>query len=301
MDAKKITQIIEDFIRTSPENSLKNQANEAAWEEALVGFASGSDPIFQEYKTHIGDFHFTPEEIFNLTFEEDPATSDELTVIAWVLPQREITKADNRSEDFYPSERWVRARFPGEDFNVLLRKHVVEQLQKEDIPAVAPMLSPQWKIAMSPRFGLASRWSERHAAFASGLGTFGLCDGLITEKGKAHRVGSVVARLRVAPTPRPYTDHRQYCLFFHDGSCLACAERCPVGAITENGHNKKLCWDHAAVTCAEYAKKRFGFDGYGCGLCQTAVPCESGIPSSILRAQKRGFNVRVNRPGKGTT
>jgi epoxyqueuosine reductase len=278
MNATRIRQIIEDFIRTSPENSLKNEAGEPAWEEALIGFSSGSDPIYRDYKEHVGAFHFTPEEIFNLTFADGPAASDELTVIVWILPQREITKADNRIEDFYPSERWVRARFPGEDFNVLLRKHVVEQLQKERIPAVAPMLSPLWKIEMSPKFGLASRWSERHAAYASGLGTFGLCDGLITEKGKAHRVGSVIARIKITPTPRPYKDHREYCLFFSDGSCMACAERCPVGAITENGHDKKRCWDHAAGTCAEYAKKRFGFDGYGCGLCQTGVPCESGIP-----------------------
>lgn len=278
MDAKKITQIIDDFICTSPENSLKNEADEAAWEQALVGFSSGSDPIYQDYKQHIGSFHFTPQEIFNLTFADLPATPDELSVITWILPQREITKADNRIEDFYPSERWVRARFPGEDFNILLRKHVVEKLQKEKIPAVAPMLSPLWKIETSPKYGLASRWSERHAAFASGLGTFGLCDGLITEKGKAHRVGSVVVRIKIAPTPRPYKHHQEYCLFFADGSCMACVERCPVGAITEEGHNKKKCWDHAAVTCAKYAKERFGFDGYGCGLCQTGVPCESGIP-----------------------
>ena len=25
-------------------------------------------------------------------------------------------------------------------------------------------------------------------------------------------------------------------------------------------------------------REHFGFEGYGCGLCQTGVPCESGIP-----------------------
>jgi epoxyqueuosine reductase QueG len=194
------------------------------------------------------------------------------------LPQREITKADNRAEKFYPSERWVMARFPGEDFNIELRKHVVEQLGNEGIQAVAPILSPLWKIELSPKFGMASRWSERHAAHASGLGTFGLCDGLITARGKAHRVGTLVARLQIPPNPRPYRSHQEYCLFFSKGGCMACADRCPVGAITPEGHNKKVCWDHAGGTCAEYVKERFGFNGYGCGLCQTGVPCESGIP-----------------------
>lgn len=278
MDATRITFIIEEFIRTSPENSLKINTNEPAWEEALIGFSSGADPLYREYKEHIGEFHFAPAEIFNLTFADSPATAEELTVISWSLPQREVTKAENRRENFYPSHRWVQARFPGENFNDLLRKRVVEEFEKENIQAVAPILSPLWKQATSPKFGMASRWSERHAAYASGLGTFGLCDGLITAKGKAHRVGSVVARIQIPPTPRSYTHHQEYCLFFSTGGCMVCADRCPAGAITENGHNKKLCWDHTHGPCAEYIKQRFGFDGYGCGLCQTGVPCENGIP-----------------------
>jgi len=281
VDGPWIEKVIMDLIRTSPENSLKNPANELAWDEALVGFSSGADPLYLDYKAHVGPFHFTPAEIFNLTFPDAPAEPGELTVISWVLPQREVTRAENRAQDFYPSERWVRARFPGEDFNVLLRKHVVQRLAEAGIQAVAPILSPHWKIEQSPKFGFASRWSERHAAHAGGLGTFGLCDGLITEKGKAHRVGSVVARVRIPPTPRPYENHRAYCLFFADGKCMACAERCPVGAITEQGHDKAKCWDHAGGTCAKYAKENYGFDGYGCGLCQTGVPCEHRIPAGI--------------------
>jgi ferredoxin len=279
VDAEKLERIIMHFVESSPENSLKNKANERAWDEVIVGFASGADFLFEEYKEHVGPFHYTPEEIFDLTFAGSPASPEELTVITWVLPQREITKADNRAQDFYPSERWVRARFPGEDFNILLRRHVVEELEKAGIQAVAPMLSPHWQVEESPIYGKASRWSERHAAYAAGLGTFGLSDGLITSKGKAHRVGSVVARIQMPATPRPYTDHNEYCLYYAEGGCMVCATRCPVGAITEEGHDKKKCWDHAGVTCAEYAKKQYGFDGYGCGLCQTDVPCESEIPA----------------------
>jgi epoxyqueuosine reductase len=283
MDAQDVLRIIETFVRSCPENSLKNAAGEPAWEEALIGFSSGADPCYEGFKDQVGDFHFLPKEIFDLSFPGREADSEDLTVIVWILPQREATKADNRAEDFYPSERWVRARFPGEDFNVLLRKHVVEELGKQGVEAVAPILSPEWKMVMSPKFGLSSRWSERHAAYASGLGTFGLCDGLITPKGKAHRVGSVVARIKIPPTPRPYKNHREYCLYFTEGGCMVCAERCPVGAISEKGHDKKLCWDHAGGTCGKYVKEHYGFDGYGCGLCQTAVPCESGIPSRTHR------------------
>ncbi|MFZ5868663.1 MAG: epoxyqueuosine reductase [Thermodesulfobacteriota bacterium] len=278
-----LTNIIEEYVRSSPENSLKIQPDERAWDEVLVGFSSGADHLFDAYKELVGPFHWTPIEIFSLTNPEVAARPEDLTVISWILPQRDATKADNRKETFYPSRRWVHARFPGEEFNSHLRRHVVEELQSAGVNAVAPVLSDQWRMEMSPTYGFASKWSERHAAYAAGLGTFGLCDGLITPKGKAHRAGSVVANLSVLPSPRPYEDHHAYCLFFHDGSCKACRERCPVGAITEQGHDKLKCWNHAKGTCGEYTKTHYGFDGYGCGLCQTGVPCESGIPPKILR------------------
>ncbi|MEW6532775.1 MAG: epoxyqueuosine reductase [Thermodesulfobacteriota bacterium] len=278
-----LANIIEEYVTSSPENSLKMQPDERAWDDVLVGFSSGADPLYEAYKELVGPFHWTPFEVFSHTFPDVAARPEDLTVISWILPQRDVTKADNRKETFYPSRRWVHARFPGEEFNQHLRRHVVEELAGAGVNAVAPVLSDQWRIELSPTYGFASKWSERHAAYASGLGTFGLCDGLITAKGKAHRAGSVVANLTVPLNSRPYEDHHAYCLFFYDGSCKACRERCPVGAITEQGHDKLKCWNHAKGTCGEYAKANFGFDGYGCGLCQTGVPCESGIPPKILK------------------
>ncbi len=275
--------MIVDFVETSSANSFGGGFDEKAWDEALIGFASGADPLYESYKEFVGSLHWTPAEIFNLTFPDAAARPEDLVVISWVLAQRKATRADNRREDFYPSARWVQARFAGEDFNDALRRRVTAELEREWIPAVAPAISPHFEWVKSPRFGYASRWSERHSAYAAGLGTFGLCDGLITRKGKAHRVGSVVARMSIRGDERPYADRHAYCLFFHDGSCMKCAKRCPVGAITEHGHNKDVCWDHAGGTCAQYVKENFGMEGYGCGLCQTAVPCESGIPPKLLR------------------
>jgi epoxyqueuosine reductase len=89
----------------------------------------------------------------------------------------------------------------------------------------------------------------------------------------------VVAHIQISPTVRPYTDHRAYCLFFTKGICGKCMSRCPVGAITEGGHDKVKCLNHLRPATADYVKSHYGFDGYGCGLCQTAVPCESKIPT----------------------
>lgn len=273
-----LKQIIGDFLMDSSENTLKDPLNEKAWDGFLLGFSSGDDPLYDDYKRHVGPFHWTPSEIFSLTYPDLNFRPGDLAVISWILPQREKVKHDNREVKTYPAERWVRSRIFGEKFNQKLRGHVVASLAERGYEAVSPMLSPFWERRVSDKYGYASTWSERHAAYASGLGTFGLSDGLITPVGKAMRAGSVVAKINIPPTPRPYTDHHAYCLFFSHGICGKCITRCPVGAITEKGHDKENCREHVKVTVGRYVKSNYGFDGYGCGLCQTGVPCESKIP-----------------------
>jgi epoxyqueuosine reductase QueG len=288
MSRDGIEDLIRDFIATSPDNRMKNKTDEPAWDDVLVGFAAGADSIWQQYKEYIGAFHWTPWEVFNQHCPQESARADELTVISWVLPQRALVRRANRRARKYPAEEWARIRIYGEECNAALRRHVAERLTQAGHAAVAPMLVSNWTIVDSKRFSYASSWSERHAAHAAGLGTFGLCDGLITAKGKAMRVGSVVARIGIEATPRPYADHRAYCLYFDNGTCGKCIDRCPVRAITEAGHDKEKCRQHLARS-REYVKKTYKFEGYGCGLCQVGVPCEAGIPVKAAReALERG-------------
>jgi epoxyqueuosine reductase QueG len=93
------------------------------------------------------------------------------------------------------------------------------------------------------------------------------------------RTGSVVAHIKIPPTQRPYRDHHAYCLWFTQGICGKCIPRCPVDALDESGHDKIKCRAHIRPTTKDYVKSHYGFDGYGCGLCQTKVPCESKIPT----------------------
>jgi epoxyqueuosine reductase QueG len=119
-------------------------------------------------------------------------------------------------------------------------------------------------------------------AYTSGLGTFGLCGGLITRKGKAVRLGSVIVQADIAPTRRPYSDPFAYCLHYHGPEgCAACAERCPVGSANPEGRDKPSCAKHLDPGTREFVTREYGFNGYGCGLCQTGVPCESGIPAGL--------------------
>jgi epoxyqueuosine reductase len=278
-DAARIRERIVRYV-ASGENSLSlDGGREPAWDEPLVGFSRGDDPLYQGFKDDIGPFYWTPPEIFAVSFPDVQVKPDELSVISWVLPQTEQTRRDNGREKTFSAERWARSRKYGEEFNVKLRDHVAGFLREAGHEAVAPMNSPRWRREKSARYGFASSWSERHAAYASGLGTFGLCDGLITPRGKAVRCGSVVARIAIPPSARPYTDHHAYCLFYFDGSCGKCMERCPAEAITREGHDKEKCATYVHDVSAKSIRSRFGFDTPGCGLCQTGVPCEAKIPS----------------------
>jgi epoxyqueuosine reductase len=283
-----IKRMIVEFLAVSPDNNLGTPEAEPAWEDVLVGFASGMDPLWQQYKEYVGAFHWTPLEVFNQHRPQHAARPDELTVISWVLPQRDAVRRANRRSRIYPAQSWARVRVFGENFNTLLRRHVAAELEKAGHAAIAPMLVPNWSVVISQRFSYASTWSERHAAYAAGLGTFGLSDGLITARGKAMRVGSVVAKIAIEPTPRPYNNHHAYCLFFVNGTCGKCIDRCPVRAITEAGHDKEKCRQHLVRT-SQYVQRTYKFRGYGCGLCQVGVPCEAAIPVKEARlALERG-------------
>jgi epoxyqueuosine reductase QueG len=93
------------------------------------------------------------------------------------------------------------------------------------------------------------------------------------------RCGSVVARISVPPSQRPYDDHHAYCLYYFDGSCGKCIKRCPADAISkEGGHDKEKCFDYLHNVTEKYIESRYGFKTSPCGLCQTGVPCEAKIP-----------------------
>ena len=280
-----LTAVIEEAVAeflASAANALGGGLG-PAWGQALVGYARGDDPLYLRYKEVVGPFHWTPAEVFGLTFPELDATPAELSVISWVLPQTPEARAGNARARRYPTERWIRSKHDGEGVNDALRDHVVATLAGVGVVAVAPLRSPHYARERSPRWGWASTWSERHAAYAAGLGTFGLSDGLITAVGKAMRCGSVVARLPLPATPRPYTDRHAYCLHFSEGTCGACVRRCPVGAITLAGHDKDACGAYLEHVSAHRVLPRFGFATTVCGLCQAGVPCAAGIPASERR------------------
>lgn len=245
----------------------------------LLAVASANDPWFSRFKEIIGPFHWTPQEAIALHRSGAQARS----VICFCLPVGAVARQANRTQERIPSRPWAYVRTFGEQMVTRLRLGLAAALERAGHAACAPQEMPQNHREHRPNIGWSCNWSERHVAFVAGLGTFGLSGGLITLRGVAHRLGSVVTSLAVEPNDRPYGDDPfAWCLRTARGTCGACIKRCPAGAIgqTMQERSKDACFDHTYRNIrGQKGRELFGWDGaYGCGLCQTAVPCEDRKP-----------------------
>jgi epoxyqueuosine reductase len=278
---------IEKYVREHPMNRFTGIDGAPIFDSPLVGIANGHDPIFIEYKGIIGPAHFTPREILQKTQEGSTGDGkhgmETISVISWILPITRETRLSNRREMKEPSLRWAHTRYYGEQLNDALRYYLVGLLNQAGYVACAPVVSNFFeKYSDTAGRDFSSNWSERHIAYAAGLGAFGLNEGFITQKGIAVRCGSVVTNLALPPTPRVYANHRSNCLYFQGYDCQKCIQRCPAGAISREGHDKAKCFDYTR-SYWDRLNADYQVGIAGCGLCQTCVPCEAMIPAAKPR------------------
>jgi len=277
VEKREMHRLIEEVFAACPGNVISEEiamspevVGIAMFETPLVGVASAEDDLFETYKEVgvIGPWFMGPEEWL-------PGAK---TVVSLFFPFTEEVRASNRACAEGPSQAWVHARVEGQGYLNTYMKLLKEKLEAMGIRVCAPSIDGRfvqvnagsnredYPFVTQDTYG--SNWSERHVAFASGLGTFGLSKGLITKKGMAGRFASIIIDAEMQPDERPYTDVYEYCTM-----CGACVRRCPVGAITREGGKRHAPCD----AWLQETKKQFA-PRFGCGLCQTKVPCESGIP-----------------------
>ena len=241
----------------------------------LIGFADAGDELFRKYKQPeiIGTNFLTPVEWL-------PTAN---TVVSFFLPFTEEVRSSNRTDRMEPSPEWLYGRIEGQAFITQFMTGVRQWLEERGIDTCVPSQDERFGISFETTstegeadFHADSSWSERHAAYACGLGTFGLSRGLISEKGIAGRYASLIVSEVWQATERKYTGIDDYCI-----RCGACARNCPAQAISlEHGKNNVRCNAHV-----EHMKEKYS-PRYGCGKCQVGVPCEFRAPG-LLRRQRR--------------
>jgi hypothetical protein len=220
----------------------------------LFAVADAQDPLWERLKQPqvIGPRHRSPEQWL-------PGAR---SVISYFLPFSARVRQANRGQGVTATE-WIYGRWEGDSCNVALAQCLAGLLESAGSRAVAPMADPRFQVV-----DLRSNWSERHAAFVAGLGTFSLTRSLITRLGAAGRFGSVITDTEFQPTARAYEGVSEYC-----GACGLCIERCPCRAVDRSGKDNQVCKAYLDTTRVLYAPR------YGCGKCQTGVPCEGRIPA----------------------
>ena len=194
-------------------------------------------------------------------------------MVVYILPINRSTKKENfEYSRENPSERWANTRLFGEQVNTKIQMHLVKELNRLGINAMAP--TNEKRLFKINRKIWASNWSHRHCCFAAGLGSFGLSDGFIISRGKAMRYDSLIVDYDLPSDPiNRRLDPYEYCI-----NCGDCISRCPVNAISfEKRHDKIICSKHVMGTIP-YIKENYGINIYGCSLCQVGVSCENEIP-----------------------
>jgi epoxyqueuosine reductase len=281
INLQQLGQVIQETYESLELNhfSTLGRPDHVMWDAPFFGVSKGSDPYYTFLKEHIGSFHWSPLEAFRLKFPGE-SSEEQLRVVSICFPQTMESKESQSKETVCPSREWIVTRGEWEPLIREFSEKLTMSLQELGVRSASIELLPGLMVHKDGNLGLSSTWSHRHSAYVSGLGTFGLSEGLITEKGKAVRFTTLILEAPLEVSERPYKDHHQWCLYFQDGSCGVCMTRCPIQAITEKGHDKNACEEYEEVFSTQYWPQDIVRGEYilGCGLCQTGIPCQNSRP-----------------------
>jgi epoxyqueuosine reductase QueG len=289
MEKEALTGFINDLVsgavdtQGAPGNSVAPElalrpdiAGMSFFDAPLTGFAAADDPYFEELKKPgvIGEHVLLPRDWLE----------NAQTVVSVFFPHTERVKTANRRDREWPADEWLHARIEGQAFIDDCCRRVAVLLEDQGFTVVFPGLEGRFRVGSpfvtdkAQQRYYTSNWSERHAAHICGLGTFGLSRGLITPKGISGRFASFITTAWFERTPRSYSGTDDYCVL-----CGACARKCPAGAITlEAGKQHSPCSAWLDITRVKYGPR------YGCGKCQSGVPCENGVPREAMRSRVSG-------------
>ncbi len=264
-----LTQEINEFVQGSSNNwiSMRGALSPSCaalkmFDEPLIAVASAQDPLFERLRE--------PDAVGSDMRMPTDWLPNACSVVSYFLPMSERVRLSNYGGR-PASPEWFHARIEGQFFIMKLGEHITRVMRAKGVDVICPACHPDMNATFfddDPSAAYRSNWSERHVAYVCGLGTFSLTRGIITEKGAAGRLGSVIVSAPLPITERPYSDLYEYCI-----KCGACIKRCPVGAISlESGKDNYLCH-------GEMQESKKIFPGYvGCGKCQVDVPCEHARP-----------------------
>jgi epoxyqueuosine reductase len=250
----KDNEVLKTLIPEIIEREVREADTITRYRRSLIGYARADDPDFLRIRTEtLARDHMLPHDLL-------PGAR---SVLAFFLPFEESVVQANRHHD-YTAREWALAYV---ETNSLLAR--ICEVLKEELAARGVRAANEPPTHNFDPVKLVSRWSHKSVAAIAGLGSFGLHHMLITPAGCAGRFGTVVMDAGLEATPRV---EEEYCLYRYDGSCLVCVEDCPVGALTEEGLDRRTCHERLREVNRFYADLE---PSDCCGKCALG-PCALG-------------------------
>lgn len=249
--------------------SLKQKNMKTRYREPLIGFAGADDPLFRKMEKATGRRHLLPEDLLK----------EAETVISIFLPYSdEVIEGNYDTRN--ASKGWALAYSETNHLLDEITEGLAEEFGKLGYPTVGIKTTHHLSHAHKDHYRedeLYSNWSQRHIAYICGLGTFGLSNLLITERGCAGRLGSLVTAARIRPTGLV---KGEYCLAKRGLECRQCLKNCPARTLGEKTFDRVKCMNYL-IKQRKRQEEVYGLrEGtQTCGKCSVNIPCESKIPS----------------------
>ncbi|MCX7861410.1 MAG: hypothetical protein N2449_00240 [Bacteroidales bacterium] len=249
-------KIIKEWIRRFViENDTDN-----LFDEPLVECSSTSNALFSDLKLIAHNNHCYPNELL----------SDCRSVFVYFIPYKKHVVSSNIHGSL-ASELWAKAYINANTLIENLNQSISKKIIEYGYQCVT--------ISATHNFNadtLTSYWSHKHIAFICGLGSFGLHQMIITEKGCCGRLSSFVTNIPISDYfSKPSTIN---CLYFKENSCTQCMSRCVTGSLSLENFNRHLCYNQCLTN-----KEKYLYLGIAdvCGKCMVGVPCSTQKPRNV--------------------
>lgn len=264
LDLKKF---IIDYITKYVSEHEKEQ--ETKYREPVVGFADANDSLFQKLKEVTIPSHYLPQDLLK----------DTSTVISIFLPFIESIVKSNQDKEI-TSREWALAYTETNELLDKLTYDLADELKKLGYSALGIKTTHHLVHAKKESYSydeLFSNWSQKHVGYISGIGTFGLNNLIITARGCAGRIGSLLTSAKIEPTKRPIIEG---CLVKRGLWCYKCVERCPVHVISKDGKFDRVGCMNYLIKMRKYQENfyRLKEGTQTCGKCNSTIPCDIKIP-----------------------
>ncbi|MFH1059023.1 MAG: epoxyqueuosine reductase [Pseudomonadota bacterium] len=194
------------------------------------------------------------------------------SVIVYFIPFQRALAAANRPGEF-PCRDWGLAYHQTNAMIAAINERLAAWLGEQGHAAAVTPATANFDPVR-----LVSRWSHKHLGHLAGLGRFGVNCQLITPAGCTGRLGSLVTTADLGD--HPLVSAAEHCLHRRGLACLACARRCPAGALSAEGFDRQACYARLELAETQPEFEGLPMPSHVCAKCQVMLPCSFEAPAA---------------------